>query len=94
MPPESARVAMMLGNGDLATGLEKMTLLQAGKLNPMKEYLDYKTKLTGKLDPYGQQVPIQTADEYFRDLDNAMKSYKTMQGPTVSTQAPPVLRGQ
>ena len=93
MAPPEARMAMMLGNGDLETGLAKMAAIQAGKLNPTKEYLDYKAKAVGKVDVFGQPVPIQSASEFFEDLKNAQLALAAMGGPgKLKNTAPSVLR--
>ena len=93
MAPPEARMAMMLGDGNLETGLAKMAAIQAGKLNPTKEYLDYKAKAVGKVDAYGQPVPIQNASEFFADLADAQKALAAMGGPgKLKNTAPQVLR--
>jgi len=93
MAPPEARMAMMLGDGNLETGLAKMAAIQAGKLNPTKEYLDYKAKAVGKVDAFGQPVPIQSASEFFEDLKNAQLALAAMGGPgKLKNTAPSVLR--
>jgi hypothetical protein len=82
-------MAMMLGDGNLETGLTKMAAIQAGKLNPMKEYLDYKAKAVGKFDAYGQPAPIQSASEFFADLVKAQLSLAANKGPGKPTNKAP-----
>jgi len=44
MPSGQERIASLLGGGDLAKGLAKLTEIQAGKFNPMTAYTDYVSK--------------------------------------------------
>ena len=50
MPPAEARMAMLLGgpNGDLETGLKRLTEIQAGKKTPAQAWDTYVAAWAGK----------------------------------------------
>jgi len=94
--PEQVKMAKLLGGptGDLEIGLKRLTEIQAGKLNPIQEYLKYQLEMSKTKDPFtGQPLPTLGAKEFFDNLADAQKALAAMGGPgKLKNTAPQVLR--